>query len=216
MKTVYRSGARTLFPLLLSVFWMACARPAGNEQTGRPVAQVPFRDANDSPGPGTAPRPSLSVPNGGLTQAGDVPFHAESLPAGTLFSVRLNDAISANGQQTNRTFTAVLDEPVMIDQKIVLPQGASVTGRVESAEGSPDRRSYFRLTLDSIELDGRDLSLNTSSLFAKGSVGDNPAHAPIRSKAVKLEPGRRLTFRLSEPLNISRQLAMTQRTNLSR
>lgn len=211
MRMVCRLRIRTLMPLLFSLCCVGCARPLGNRdgapQGGQPV---PFRgDAGDT---ATVSAPSLAVPDN-ASAPGEVPFHAQTLPSGTLLSVRLNDAISSDGREDGRSFTATLDEPVVIDGKTVLPRGINVAGRVESAErSSPEnRRGYIRLTLNSIELGGRDLSVSTSSLFAKGNVGVHPIQGQVGSKTVRLEQGRRLTFRLSEPLNLSSQVAISRR-----
>jgi hypothetical protein len=154
----------------------------------------------------------LAIPQDGAGPPRDVPFHPRNLPVGTLLSVRLNDAISADGRRAGETFTATLDEPIVIDGRTLVPRGAAVAGQVESAERiSPsDRRGYLRLTLSSIAVGGRDLSLSTSTLFAKGALGKAQG-PPYGGAKVQLESGRRLTFRLTEPLFLSGQVAISRR-----
>ena len=78
---------------------------------------------------------------------------------------------------------------------------------VESARASKVKRNrgYVRLTLDSIDLAGKDLPIQTSSLFARGIA---PETDP---SAVTLEKGRRLTFRLAESVSIVPQQIISGR-----
>lgn len=213
MRTGFKPRAQKLLPMLLSLGCITCGRPIGNEQVGANSRQpAPFRDAGES-SPVTIPSSSsLAIPANGSGPSREVPFHAQNLPAGTLLSVRLNDALFTDGRETNKTFTATLDEPVVINGRTVLAQGAIVAGRVESAERSSafDRRGYLRLSLNSIAAGGRDFSVSTSTLFARGTIAGSRDHGQPGS-IVELEPGRRLTFRLTEPLQLSDQVAISQR-----
>jgi hypothetical protein len=58
---------------------------------------------------------------------------------------------------------------------------------------------YVRLTLDSIDIAGKNTRLQTSSLFARG----NPASQNAALGLITLEKGRRLTFRLTEPVYLA-------------
>jgi hypothetical protein len=212
MRTVSKPPARTLLALLILLCGFGCAHPANQNTAAKSGQEVPFRDLGDSPVAMTPSESSLAIPQDGAGPPRDVPFHPRNLPAGTLLSVRLNDAISADGRRAAVSFTATLDEPIMIDGRTAVPRGATVAGQVESAErASPsDRRGYLRLTLNSIEVGGRDVSLSTSTLFARGAVGKLQVH-PYGSSTVQLEQGRRLTFRLTEPLFLSGQVAVSRR-----
>jgi hypothetical protein len=215
MRAVSNPRVRTLLPLLVFLCCLCCvgcAHPANQNTPAKSNQEVPFRDLGDSPVGTTPSESSLAIPQEGAGPPRDVPFHPRNLPAGTLLSVRLNDAISADGKGAGATFTATLDEPIIIDGRIVVPRGASVVGQVESGESAnaSDRRGYLRLTLNSMEVGGRDLALNTSTLFARGTTGKAQVHRAGGS-TVQLEPGRRLTFRLAEPLLFNGQVAISRR-----
>jgi len=95
---------------------------------------------------------------------------------------------------------------VLVEGNPVVPRGASVEGRVESAQASELRRNraYVRLTLESVHVGGQDFPVQTSSLFVHGSAGQAPAlEGTPPSQVIGLEGGRRLTFRLTEPLSIA-------------
>jgi hypothetical protein len=197
--------------LLLSICWVACARPTGNEESGTQVSQpVPFRDAGSTTLSSTQ-EGSLAVPEPGVNPATGVPFHdSENLPAGTLLTVRLKNQISSDVLTPGSIFTAVVDDPVVIDGKTLVPRGAMVIGRIESARSSGEKQGYVRLALNSLDFGGRDLTVNTSSLFARGKTGASLASGNNGPTVVHLEPGRRLTFRLTEPVYVASQMASSR------
>src|SRR5207248_10256820 len=104
----------------------------------------------------------------------DLPFRdPQTLPAGTLLTVRLKNPVSAENPDADRTFQAVVDQPIVIEGNKLVPAGTLVSGRVESARASNLKRNsgYLRLTLDSIDLAGSKLPMQTSSLFVSGNAG---------------------------------------------
>ncbi len=200
-----RPQGLTIWLLLLSLLCgPGCARPAGprtgDTSTHAEPHQVPFHDGDGT----TAVHPAETAsapPESGL------PFHdSQNLPAGTLLTVRLQSPISADNPSANSRFDAVVDDPVVIEGNKLVPRGAAVTGRVESAQASNVRRNrgYVRLALDSIHLSGADLPIQTSSLFVRGNSGATPGGQGQGEMAqIRLEKGRRLTFRLTEPVYVA-------------
>jgi hypothetical protein len=198
--------------MLLALLWgLGCARPTGL-QTDEGSAhadqhQLPFHD--DELTPVAHPDAGPAVP--GNPGAG-LPFHdSQNLPAGTLLTVRLKHPISAQNPATSGTFEALVDEAVVVEGNRLVPQGAVVEGRVESARASDVRRNggYVRLALDSLHLAGGKLPIRTSSLFVRGNAasgplpqGETPPSGPIAT-VVHIEKGRRLTFRLTEPAYVA-------------
>jgi hypothetical protein len=204
------------FVLLALICSLGCSRPAGFRSTAQSdTRELPFHQ--DSSGDSGA----TTSPNGGSgsrskSQPADpaLPFDAsaQTLPAGTLLTVRLENTLSSAKLDSGRTFAAVVDEPVLIGGVAVLPTGTSVQGRVESAHSSAVRdTSYVRLALDSIVIGGKDIPLHTSSLFARASAREAAelSDAPVgdtadlaRAGTIRLKKGRRLTFRLTSPLAV--------------
>ena len=222
---------------LLAVLWAGgCDRPEElrNSSSASPAGQpqVPFHDSDDQAG---RPADSLGAQDNGPSSGGNLPFHdPQNLPAGTLLTVRLNAPISSDKPAGDATFEAVVDQPVVIDGNRLIPRGAAVSGRVESARTSNLKRNrgYIRLVLESIHLSGVSLPVQTASLFVRGSATDaqiappkpaagiaprevsspktgikGPSGDPSAS-GVRLEKGRLLTFRLTEPVYV----AASQRT----
>lgn len=141
--------------VLALVLAAGCSRQPGvqsDEREGNDQ-QLPFDRAADKNG---------ISPTGSLTPA--------AIPAGTPITVRLQSSLSSAASHSGEPFDAVLDEPIVIDGQTVAPRGATVTGRVVAAKASGRLHDpgYLRLTLTAIEVHGKSLPMQTSSIFAKG------------------------------------------------
>jgi hypothetical protein len=88
-----------------------------------------------------------------------------------------------------------LEEPVVVAGNTLIPRDALVSGEIESAHvlKSKSDRGYVCLTLNSVHLEGVSVPIQTASLFAR-----QPSGADAKSDTIRLETGRRLTFRLKE------------------
>jgi hypothetical protein len=229
----------TIWPLLLVLLWAAaCARPAGLQSDDGAVhanqPQAPFHDGDATLA--TRHGDAAAAQDNSLNPETALPFHdPQNLPAGTLLIVRLQSPISAENPGIKETFEALIDEPVVIEGNKLVPRGATVAGRVESAQASNVRRDhgYVRLALNSIQLAGVNVPIQTSSLFVRGNAGGTqiqqsriqqrnvqqvktpPAEVPQNEGSpvvIRLEKGRRLTFRLTEPVYV----VASQRTRVDR
>jgi hypothetical protein len=242
---------RRIFPLrsACGIFWIAlslspgmnlgCARQQsiraanpdaqdpGATATASPEAEqkLPFRPDAETAAAGDGAHPTASPEP---KSANGVPFPATShpriLPAGTLLTVQLEDSLSTAKVRAGDVFTASVAAPLTIDGDVFIDRGATVTGRVESAQSPADRpglasaSGYFRLILNAITVNDRQLALQTSSLFARGTAEPSKASMPgnpadqlsggariedVRYRDVQVRKGRRLTFRLTAPLTLN-------------
>jgi len=201
-----------VLPLALAV---SCSRPGGmpdaaTTQGSQP--QVPFNGTVQSR-TGASSRQVADKFQDQVSQSG-LPFHdPRTLPAGTLVTVRLASPVSAEGLAASGSFSAVVDDPVVVDGITVIPRGATAAGQVESSRTSSVKRNrgYIRLTLESIDVAGRSLPVQTSSLFAKGNAPGSPdSSGPDSTSIVHLNKGRRLTFRLADPVILASQREIVQ------
>jgi hypothetical protein len=193
---------------------LGCSRPAAPRPDGSGQAsqhRVPFKEgasASDA-----HPDDVSAAQNKNLRPGSGLPFgDLQSLPAGTLLTVRLKNPIAASHPDVVGAFDAVVDEAVLVEGNELVPRGASVAGRVESSGASEltRNRGYVRLTLDSINIGGRELPIQTSSLFVRAradqtQVPGSAAAQPV-VPVVRLEGGRRLTFRLTESVSVASPL----------
>jgi hypothetical protein len=155
-----------------------------------------------------------------------LPFRAAShphvLPSGTLLTVQLEDSLSTATVHAGDAFTASVAAPLSIDGDTVIERGTAVTGRVESAQSQTDRpglvpgSGYFRLSLNAITVEGRQLALQTSSLFARGTsepadVSTSGSTPDLHSPSLRVPKGHRLTFRLTAPVTLDHPNSMADR-----
>jgi hypothetical protein len=149
--------------------------------------------------PAVSPDPKL---------AAGLPFRSrlrpQILPAGTLLTVQLEHSLSAASVHAGDPFAAALAAALVIDGDTVIRRGAEVTGRIEAAQ-SLHGSGYVQLTLSAIRVDGALLPLQTSSLFARGSVRKLNASSDPPNQVLggtRIPNGRRLTFRLTGPVSL--------------
>ena len=201
-----RPNGLTMWPLWFVLAWTAsCARPAlhTNDTAAAPDSHpIPFHGEKEP----TASDGVAGIGNPANSETA-LPFHdSQSLPAGTLLTVRLRKPISSEAPGENKIFEAVIDEPVTVAGNDLVPRGAIVAGRVESTRASNVRRNrgYVRLALDSIHLGSANLPIQTSSLSVRGTLGDADwSESDNSAGVIHVEKGRRLTFRLSESVYIA-------------
>ncbi|MGH9499087.1 MAG: hypothetical protein ACRD3L_08075 [Terriglobales bacterium] len=114
--------------------------------------------------------------------------------------VQLDAPLSSLKAQLGDPFQAVLAEPIVVQGQTLAPSGTPITGRVLAAKASARRDpGYLRVTLSSIFLNGKPWSVHTSSIFSKGPR-EHPGSAASAASDTQFSTGRKLTFRLIEPL----------------
>jgi hypothetical protein len=211
--------------LALSVS-QGCARsePSSPTNAGSVGEQkLPFRPDTDQASSSSGSAHPAVPPEAKL--ATGLPFRAASrpriLPSGTLLTVQLEDSLSTATVHAGDAFTASVAAPLTIDGDTLIERGTAVTGRVESAQSQADHpglvpsSGYFRLTLNAITVDGRQLALQTSSLFARGTSEQSNVASPgspdLRSPSLQVQKGHRLTFRLTAPVTLDHPNSMADR-----
>jgi hypothetical protein len=185
---------------------------------------LPFRPGTDQASSSSGGAHPAVPPDTKL--ATSLPFRATShrriVPSGTLLTVELEDSLSTATVHAGDAFTASVAAPLTIDGDTVIERGTAVTGRVESAQSQTDRpglvpgSGYFRLSLNAITVEGRQLALQTSSLFARGASEPSDVSSPgsaaeLRSPNLQVPKGHRLTFRLTAPVTLERPNSMADR-----
>ena len=189
---------------------LACSRPTGVPSEGaNDGAQTPFQSSSQGPEGGSETGTQSAPPENRGPEQQSIPFQdSQNVPAGTLLTVQLRGPLTAGTTVANDSFEATVEQPVVVNGNTVVPRGTTVVGRVQSARVSQSRpdRGYVRLALESVHVGGVDVPLQTASLFARQTSSTKPSPSAIR-----LEKGRRLTFRLTEAVSLN-----LQRTRASR
>jgi len=94
------------------------------------------------------------------------------VPAGTVLTIRLGQALGSKTSQVGTAFTGSVSTPISIDGKIVIPPGSDITGTVREAKkaGRFKGAAVLGLQLDSITVKGHQYNIETES-FDQTSTG---------------------------------------------
>jgi hypothetical protein len=107
----------------------------------------------------------------GITAA-TLPNRAEPMviPESTAVHVTLDQALASNQSRPGDHFEATVSEPVIVDGKTVIPQGASAEGLVVDARpsGRLMGRAHLQLALESVAVGGENYGVRTSSKWKSG------------------------------------------------
>ncbi len=196
--------------LLTLISLCACGRPPAENSSSSDSQKLPF-DREPHP-TGISPSQSL-IPS------------TTSLPERTPIVVHLESALSSASSHAGDTFRAMLDEPIVIDGKTLVTRGTPATGRVLEAKPSASSRGrslegslepgYLRIVLVSLDVGGRPVMIETSSIFAKGgsreertlstgaaSSASQKDKDKDKDKDIVLGIDRRLNFRLAQTVDL--------------
>ncbi len=85
--------------------------------------------------------------------------------------VRTVDAVDSDRNQIGDKFQATLEQPIVVDDAVIVPKGASVYGRLTQAAeaGKIQGRSQLKLELTGIVVNGQTIPLQTGEYSLQGS-----------------------------------------------
>jgi len=124
-------------------------------------------------GPGSAAPGAAAGTLGGSATKSSAGSVAETLPVGTIITVRMNNAISSKTANRGDRFTATVANPVQVNGQTVIPAGSTAEGVVADARsrGRFKGSSLLRLTLQSVTVSGTSYPVQASisrSMKGKG------------------------------------------------
>ena len=90
-----------------------------------------------------------------------------TIPAGTIITVRLGDALGSKISQPGQAFSATLASAIQVDGNTVIPAGATASGVVVDAKplGRFKGGASLQVKLTSINVNGSDAAVETSSVM---------------------------------------------------
>jgi hypothetical protein len=93
-----------------------------------------------------------------------------SVPMGTRLTIRTVDAIDSDRNRVGDKFAATLDQPLYVNEVLVVPKGADVYGRLEEAKeaGHLAGKAQLRLSLTGIVINGQTYALSTGDYELSG------------------------------------------------
>ena len=120
---------------------------ASQPMASQPMASQPM--ASQPPPPVEKPKPQPIV-----------------VPAGTVLTIKLGQALGSKSSQSGQTFLATLAQPVSVKGKTALPAGSTASGTVVSAKakGKFKGEGELVLALTSISIKGQTYSIQTGTL----------------------------------------------------
>lgn len=94
-----------------------------------------------------------------------------TLAAGTALNVRFTETVEVDAAQAGHTYKTLLDDPVMVSGKIVVPRGAVVMLQATKVEQAGNFKGADKITLkaNSIAFGGRSYDIVTSYVEQKGA-----------------------------------------------
>lgn len=125
--------------------------------------------------PQLAPRPSRALPSPAANESQRAPITTRSafttVPSGTSIMIRTIDAVDSDRNQVGDKFQASLEQPITVDDVVVVPKGADVYGRLTQAAeaGKIQGRSQLKLELTGIVVKGQTIPLVTGDYSVSGS-----------------------------------------------
>ena len=92
------------------------------------------------------------------------------VPEGTRIAVRLQQPLSSRSAYPGQRFEAVIDEPVVVGNQVILPSGAPVEGHVVQVRrsGRLHHPGVLGLTLDKVTVNQQIIPLTTAHVVARG------------------------------------------------
>lgn len=90
---------------------------------------------------------------------------APTIDAGTSFRVRIQETLDTRNNRAGDRFTAVLDEPLVSGDRVIVPKGTLFHGHITEsrASGRFKGRAVMALALDSFTLNGETYDIRSSS-----------------------------------------------------
>jgi hypothetical protein len=134
--------------------------PSSSDNSNNPSAPS-ANTANPSSGPSGS-----AMSNSAMSSMKPEPPKPLVVPAGTVLTVRLGEAVGSKISSPGQTFTATLASAVSVDGRTAIPAGASASGTVVDAKplGRFKGGASLQLKLTSITVGGSDRAISTSSV----------------------------------------------------
>ena len=135
-----------------------------NAQAAPPADNGAVSDAGQTPAPPQPPPPDFP--------ANPQPT-AITIPSGTWLTIRVNEPLSSDHNQSGDAFVGTLAAPLVVNGMVVAHRGQTVTGRVTEAKKAGHVSGLSRLGLEVTEIglaDGSQVQLKTSVVDRQGDT----------------------------------------------
>ena len=140
-----------------------------NGFASRPRPEPNYPEPASRPAPNYAesapPAPVRSTPPAPVISGDRI-----SVPTGTRLTIRTIDSIDSDRNRVGDKFAATLDQPLYVNDVLVVPKGADVYGRLEEAKeaGHLAGKAQLKLSLTGIVVNGQTYALSTGDYELSG------------------------------------------------
>jgi hypothetical protein len=164
--------------LYLSFALLGCNKPAAPADSSAPSSAAPASSDNSN-----SSAPSGNMANSSSDNKSDSAMSNTAMssmkheakpeapkplivPAGTVITIRLGQAVGSKISTAGQTFTATVASPVVVEGKTAIASGASASGTVVDAKplGRFKGGASLQLRLTSISVGGSDQAISTSAV----------------------------------------------------
>lgn len=139
----------------------ASSEPAPQQPQDQQQAQHQDQQRGDD---ASTAEPSQQEPQNAPAQSTAIVPARLTLPAGTLIPVRISQWLSSDRNHPGDTFSAILDQPIVVHGWVVARRGQTVMGRVDVAQKASEGNGVSRLGIEVTEVtlvDGEPLAVST-------------------------------------------------------
>jgi hypothetical protein len=135
--------------------------------------------------------------------SGIVSSFAATIPAGTTLVVQTLNAIHST-DRVGRTFTAQLNQDVVVNGKVALKAGTKFHGKIEASQANPRNSQPLTLNLTDVSVNGRTIPIKTVSGFQLENIAKV---GRAKTRGISVGPfvaphGTQMQFRLAQVVNI--------------
>jgi len=148
------------------------AKPSPVVVTRREPVRRAARTSTPAPAytPAAAPVAAPATP-APVVAAKPAPPPPVTIPGGTRISIRTIDPIDTSMNQMGDTFRATLQSPLMVEDRVVVPEGTEVEGRIAELKsaGRFAGRSEVAIELSKLIINGKSYPIETDQFTRQGS-----------------------------------------------
>jgi BON domain len=157
-------------------------------RTAAPAPSTPPAAAAPAPTE-TAQAPEAAAPQASKVVAEPPPPpqpKTYTIPAGTVFTVRMVDSIDSSRHRPGEEFAATIDAPVAVGERVIIPRGSDARVRLIQSQsaGRIKGQSELEVELVGVAVDNMTYALETSVVEKKGASEGKRTAATVGGGAV--------------------------------
>jgi hypothetical protein len=132
-------------------------------------------ESNKATSNATALAPATADDGSAADQPASSPIQPLAIPANTPITVRLDQSLDSGVNHSGDTFEAHVATAVVVDNRVVIPEGAEARGRVVDAVRSGRLRhpGHLEIALTRVQVDGKWFEVSTHDTSRKGGSHRN-------------------------------------------